>query len=75
VTSAILDFSQSFIFHKVYHKLFESLMLHFIAILSIDEENNRLKEANDYSYMLASLVYCTRVIGLEFLLPSKNREL
>jgi hypothetical protein len=50
-------------------------MLHFIAILGIDEENNRLKEANDYSYMLAGLVYCTRVIGLEFLLPSKNREL
>jgi hypothetical protein len=50
-------------------------MLHFIAILGIDEENNRLKEVNDYSYMLASLVYCTRVISLEFLLPSKNREL
>jgi hypothetical protein len=75
VTSAILDFSQSFIFHKVYHKPFESPMLHFMAILGIDEENNRLKEANDYSYMLAGLVYCTRVIGLEFLLPSKNREL
>jgi hypothetical protein len=75
MTSAILDFSQSFVFHKVYHKPFESLMLHFIAILGIDEENNRLKEANDYSYMLAGLVYCTRVIGLEFLLPSKNREL
>lgn len=73
VTSAILDFSQSLIFHKVYHKPFESPMLHFMAILGIDEENNRLKEANDYSYMLAGLVYCTRVIGLELLLPSKNR--
>jgi hypothetical protein len=50
-------------------------MLHFIAILSIDEENNRLKEANDYSYILTGLVYYTRIIGLEFLLPSKNREL
>jgi hypothetical protein len=50
-------------------------MLHFMAILGIDEENNRLKEANDDSYMLTGLVYCTGVIGLEFLLPSKNREL
>jgi hypothetical protein len=74
VASAVLDFSQSFIFHKVYHKPFESPMLHFMAVLGIDEENNRLKEANDYSYMLAGLVYCTRVIGLERLLPSKNRQ-
>lgn len=63
----------TFIFHKVYHKPFESPMLHFMAVLGIDEENNRLKEANDYSYMLAGLVYCTRVIGLEILLPSKSR--
>jgi len=74
VTSAVLDFSRSFIFHKVYHKPFESPMLHFMAVLGIDEENNRLKEANDYSYMLAGLVYCIRVIGLELMLPSKNRE-
>jgi superfamily II DNA helicase RecQ len=74
VTSAVLDFSRSFIFHKVYHKPFESPMLHFMAVLGIDEENNRLKEANDYSYMLAGLVYCIRVIGLELLLPSKNRQ-
>lgn len=74
VTSAVLDFSRSFIFHKVYHKPFESPMLHFMAVLGIDEENNRLKEANDYSYMLAGLVYCIRVIGLELLLPSRNRQ-
>jgi hypothetical protein len=49
-------------------------MLHFMTVLGIDEENNRLKEANDYSYMLAGLVYCIRVIGLELLLPSKNRQ-
>lgn len=74
VASAVLDFSRSFIFYKVYYKLFESPMLHFIAVLGIDEENNRLKEANDYSYMLAGLVYYIRVIGLELLLPSKDRR-
>jgi len=57
VTSAVLDFSQSFIFHKVYHKSFKSPMLYFIVVLGINKENNRLKEANDYSYMLAGLVY------------------
>jgi hypothetical protein len=57
MTSAISELSQSFIFHKVYHKPFENPMLHFMAILYIDEENNRPKEANDYSCMLLGLVY------------------
>ncbi|KAK0926478.1 hypothetical protein LTR29_017851 [Friedmanniomyces endolithicus] len=74
VMQALLDFSETFIFHKVYHKPFESPMLHFMAILGIDEENDRLRTANDYSYMLAGLMYCTRVVGLELLLPSERRS-
>jgi hypothetical protein len=73
ITSVVLDFSRSFIFHKVYYKPFESPMLYFIVVLGINEENNRLKEANDYSYMLTRLVYYIRVIGLELLLLSKNK--
>ena len=48
-------------------------MLHFLAVLGIDGENDRLREANDYSYMLAGVVYCTWIIALEMLLPSEFR--
>jgi hypothetical protein len=34
----------------------------------------RLREANDFSYMLASMVYCIRVIAAEIVLPSEERE-
>ena len=45
-----------------------------MAVLGIDEENNRLRTGNDYSYVLAGLVYCARVIGLEVLLPGEQRS-
>ncbi|KAG6241889.1 hypothetical protein E4U24_005879, partial [Claviceps purpurea] len=38
-------------------------------------ENGTLREAQDYSDMLAGLVYCVRAIGLELLLPCKDRAL
>ena len=71
--AALLELSGTFIFQKLYHQPFESPMLHFLAVLGIDGENGRLREANDYSYMLAGVVYCTRVIALEMLLPSESR--
>ncbi|KAG5934648.1 hypothetical protein E4U59_006071 [Claviceps monticola] len=46
-----------------------------MAILGINPEHGTLREAQDYSYMLAELVYCVRVISLELLLPSKNGDL
>jgi superfamily II DNA helicase RecQ len=73
IARSLLDLSATFIFQKVYHQPFESPMLHFMAILGIDAENNRLRTGNDYSYMLAGLLYCTRVVGLELMLPSNRR--
>ncbi|KAF2178763.1 hypothetical protein K469DRAFT_675267 [Zopfia rhizophila CBS 207.26] len=35
---------------------------------------DRLRTAKNYSYMLAGVVYCTRVIAVEALLPSAERE-
>ncbi|KAG5927686.1 hypothetical protein E4U60_007959 [Claviceps pazoutovae] len=49
--------------------------IYFMAILGITPEHGTLREAQDYSYMLAELVYCVRVISLELLLPSKNGDL
>ncbi|KAK4960634.1 hypothetical protein LTR28_005105, partial [Elasticomyces elasticus] len=64
----------SFIFQSVRVNPFDSALVHFCGILGIEEEMGRLRQANDYSYKLAGLVYCTRVIGAEALLPSAERE-
>ncbi|TKA60633.1 hypothetical protein B0A49_13140 [Cryomyces minteri] len=71
---ALLELCSSFIFQSVRINAFDSALVHFCAVLGIDEEMGRLRQANDYSYKLAGLVYCTRVIGVEALLPSAERE-
>jgi hypothetical protein len=53
---------------------FKSAILHFLAVLGIDEETRRLRRANDFSYMLAGVVYCIRVIAIKVILPSEERE-
>ena len=42
--------------------------------MGIDPEMERLRTAKNYSYMLAGVVYCTRVLGVEALLPSRERD-
>ena len=54
--------------------MFKSAILHFLAMLRIDEKINRLRQANDFSYILASVVYCVRVLAVEIILPSAERE-
>ncbi|TKA55283.1 hypothetical protein B0A49_12685, partial [Cryomyces minteri] len=70
----MLELSGSFIFQTVGDRPFSSALIHFLAVLGIDEEMNRLRTAGDFSYMLAGVVYCTRVIAAEVLLPSADRE-
>jgi superfamily II DNA helicase RecQ len=64
---------RSFIFHRVGGQQFQSGLIHFLAVLGIDEQNNRLRRATDYSYILAGVVYDVRVLGAEILLPSAER--
>jgi superfamily II DNA or RNA helicase len=71
---ALLDFYESLIFQGVRGDVFKSAILHFLAVLGIDEEINRLRQANDFSYMLAGVVYCVRVLAVEIILPSAERE-
>ncbi|KAG5920002.1 hypothetical protein E4U61_000340 [Claviceps capensis] len=73
VKSSILELSRSMIMQNLHGSDFLSPVVHFMAILGIDPEHGTLREAQDYSYMLAGLVYCVRVISLELLLPSKDR--
>ena len=71
---ALLKFYESLIFHHVRGDTFKSAILHFLAVLGIDEETRRLRQANDFSFMLAGIVYCIRVIAVEVILPSEERE-
>ena len=71
---ALLNFYESLIFQGVRGDVFKSAILHFLAVLGIDEEINRLRQANDFSYMLAGVVYCMRVLAVEIILPSTERD-
>ena len=48
--------------------------MQFLAVLGIDTETKRLRSAKNYSYMLAGMVYCVRVLGVEKLLPAAGRD-
>ncbi|KAG6188159.1 hypothetical protein E4U36_007132 [Claviceps purpurea] len=74
IRNALLDYSQAFIFQYVYYELFGSRMFHAMAILGIYGEEARHKEGQECSFMVAGLLYWSRVIASEILLPSKERE-
>jgi hypothetical protein len=65
----MLEFFRHVLFKHVRVDVLESPLLHFVAVLDIDEDTHRLREGNDFSYMLAGIVYCCRVLGVEIILP------
>jgi hypothetical protein len=71
--ATLLAFIETFVFSKVYHEPFDCPTVHFLAVLGIDEENDRLRTGNDYSYRVAGLVYCFRVFALQAVLPADQR--
>jgi hypothetical protein len=70
----MLQFFRHVLFQHVRVDVFESPLLHFLAVLGIDEDTHRLREGNDFSYMLAGIVYCCRVLGVEMILPKTFRR-
>jgi hypothetical protein len=64
----------SFFFTLTGDKLFSSGLVHFLAVLGIDSDANRLRTAKSYLYMLAGVAYCMRVLSVEKLLLSARRE-
>lgn len=62
-----------FIFQNVSNDLFDSGHIHFLAVLGINQDLKRLRMANDFLFMLAGVVYCTRVLAAESLLSSAVR--
>ncbi|KAF2646996.1 hypothetical protein K491DRAFT_723842 [Lophiostoma macrostomum CBS 122681] len=71
---ALLEVLASFIFEPVGDRPFSSGLVHFLAVLGIDAEMDRLREAKHYSYMLAGIVYYVQVLGVEKLLPAARRD-
>ncbi|CAO2655088.1 Nn.00g101520.m01.CDS01, partial [Neocucurbitaria sp. VM-36] len=72
--NALLASLSSFIFTTYGDQIFTSGLVHFLAVLGIDAEMERLRTAKNYSYMLAGVVYCVRVLGVEHLLPAAQRD-
>ena len=70
---ALLELLAAFIFEPVGDQPFSSGLIHFTAVLGIDADMGRLRTAKNYSYMLAGIVYCVRVLGVEKLLPAGSR--
>ncbi|KAH5441620.1 hypothetical protein HBI60_255780 [Parastagonospora nodorum] len=64
----------AFIFQHISGNQFSSGLVHFLAILGINSHTHRLRRAEDYSGILAGMVYCLRVIAVEAILPSATRE-
>jgi superfamily II DNA helicase RecQ len=72
--SALLDVLASFILVSVGDQPFRSGLVHFLAVLGIDAETDRLRTAKNYTYMLAGVVYCMRLLSVEKLLPAAQRD-
>ena len=70
----LLRLIKSFVFITVYRDVFSSRLLHFLAILSINEEIGRLYEANDFLYMLARVVYYIRIFAVKAILLLAERD-
>ena len=68
--AALLDSLSSFILTGTRGLIYSSGLIHFLAVLGIDPEMRRFRTAKNYSYMLAGVVYCTRVLGAAKLLPA-----
>ncbi|PVH90156.1 hypothetical protein DM02DRAFT_548344, partial [Periconia macrospinosa] len=71
---ALLRIFLSFIFVSTGDDLFSSGLVYFLAVLRINKDIGRLRTAKNYLYMLASIIYCTKAITVEALLPSATRR-
>jgi hypothetical protein len=71
---ALLPSLASFIFVKYPREALSCRLVQFLTVIGIDGDMGRLHTAKNYSFMLAGLVYCMQVLGLETLLPADGRD-
>ncbi|RYO53227.1 hypothetical protein AA0116_g10114 [Alternaria tenuissima] len=73
-TNALLNSLASFILTGYGSDEFSSGLVQYLAVLGIDTQTNRLRTAKNFSYMLAGVVYCVRVLAVEKVLPAAERN-
>jgi superfamily II DNA helicase RecQ len=71
---ALLDSLASFLLTGYGTDEFSSGLVQYLAVLGIDTRTNRLRTAKNFSYMLAGVIYCVRVLAVEKILPAAERE-
>ena len=54
-----------FIFQNISNDPFNSGFIYFLTILRINEELNRLQTTNNFSFILAGVVYYIRVLAVK----------
>jgi hypothetical protein len=72
--NGLLESLTLFILTSYSNKALSSSLVQFLAVLGIDTETKRLHTAKNYLYILAGIVYCAQVLGVEKLLPAAERN-
>jgi hypothetical protein len=70
---ALLASLSSFIFTVYDDVPLSCRLIQFLAVLGINSDIGRLRNAKNYSYILAGIVYCVRVLGVKKLLLLAQR--
>jgi len=73
-TEALLASISSFVFTTYHPVALSTGLIQFLAVLGYDTGTDRLQTAKNYSYILAGIVYCVRVIAVKALLPGSQRR-
>ncbi|KAL5371657.1 hypothetical protein DPSP01_014102 [Paraphaeosphaeria sporulosa] len=71
---AFLESITSFMLVTSGDKPFSNALVHYLAMLGINTDTHRPRTAKNYSYILAGVVYCIRVLSIEKLLPATLRD-
>ena len=73
-TNALLNSLALFILTGYSSDKFLSSLVQYLAVLGINTQTNCLRTAKNFLYMLASVVYCVRVLAAEKILLVAKRE-
>lgn len=74
-TQKMMALSVSFIFQSIKGlDRFDSVMVHFAAVMGISDEGTNLLLGDRCSFKFAGFIYCIRVLFLEHVLPTSMRR-
>ena len=70
----VFEFCIGSLKQKVPFKVYINPLLHFAAVLGINERGLRWKQAKDYTGQLAGIIWCARVLMLEHIFKDESEE-